>query len=107
MGQRVTGREQAASGLSPPGTCNKDCPPVGWVRSHIFLYAQAQSRESEPPTLSPAGECVPPPLIPEGGQWTHLQGGEGVGGGPNSDEGTGSCGTRYSMYKCTLCAQAS
>jgi hypothetical protein len=70
MIERVTCRELAASGISPPGTCNTDRPPVGWVRSHIFLYAQAQSRqgarlfllssELEPPTLSPAGECVLP-----------------------------------------------
>ncbi len=49
----------------------------------LIFFSSRPNRES--PTLSTAGECVPPSF--GSGGCTHLLAGKGVGG-PNSDEGT-------------------
>jgi hypothetical protein len=56
-----------------------------------------QSPELGPPTPSPAGECFPPLRFRS--VRTHSLAGEGVGGGPNSDESTDTVLLRYI---CTL-----
>ncbi len=53
----------------------------------------------DPPTPSPAGECIPPPPLVVGE--THSLEGEGVGG-PNPDEGQTLWYSRYTVY--VLCA---
>jgi hypothetical protein len=50
--------------------------------TRLFLQS---SELDPPPSTSPAGECARSLLVPGG---THSLAGEGVGEGPNSDEGT-------------------
>ncbi len=56
--------------------------------ARLFL----QSSEMGPPTPSPVGECVSPPLVPGGG--THSLGARG----PNSEEGTDTLVLLVNMY---------
>ncbi len=56
-----------------------------WTQSRQSARLFLQSSDLGPPTLSPAGNCVPPPFSSVEG--AHSLRGEGVGG-PNSDEVT-------------------
>jgi hypothetical protein len=70
---------------------------LGYATNSITIHCREQGRQSarrflsrpnrDSPTPSPAGECVPPPLVQGGGVHISLVG-EGMGGGPNSDERT-------------------
>jgi hypothetical protein len=58
-----------------------------WQSDRGFFFSRLNW---DSPTPSPAGECAPPPLVPEEGAHTRLREREG---GPNSDEGSNShCG---------------
>jgi hypothetical protein len=61
--------------------------PVDYVSDRVdrVIGFFSSSPNWDPPTPSPAGECVPPLLVPGGGGGGTVASGRG---GPNGDEGT-------------------